>query len=322
MKETRAKKAFEDFTGHKATKRRVSRLDDRDVHGWEMGPVLGIAYEAKRDGKTQRYFHEFKKAARPRLVAKDDGSKLYIDGGRYKVTDRGIEDMPALFVVNPSPRRGKGKTKTRSKPMARRRRKSAVRRRATRQVAVFNTNPRRRRRRRMTYARNPAPRRRRRVMRSYRRNPIRRARRAGGLGVLNFGKLVLPAIGIGVGAVGAEIIMGYLPIPANFKTGVLRHVTKGAVAVTAGMIISKFLKQKKIGNAIALGGVVIAAHDALKEVITQRLPGVPFGQYLPRGAVGGGLGYYSPAGVVDYSAMGEYMPVVTGSLGETPDFHA
>src|SRR5207249_11178912 len=66
---------------HSFPTRRSSDL--RDVTGWKMGPVVGIAYEAKRDGKTKQYFHEFKKKARPDLVAKDDGSQLYIDGGKY-----------------------------------------------------------------------------------------------------------------------------------------------------------------------------------------------------------------------------------------------
>jgi hypothetical protein len=331
----KARKAYKDFSGHVPQKVRTSRLPDKPVTGWEMGPVVGIAYQAKRDGQTKEYFHEFRKDARPRLVSQDDGRQLYIDGGRYKVTDRGIEDMPALFVVNPSRRKGAAPKKRKAKPMAR-----ARRRRATRQVAVFRANPVRRRRRRSTtrarartrtvFLRNPARRRRRRsvAVRRFRRNPS--ARRGLG-GALNFGKSLLPAIGIGVGAVGAEIIMGYLPIPANFKTGVLRHVTKGVVAITAGMLIGKVLRQKRLGNFIALGGVVIAAHDALKEVITSRMPAVPFGAYMPVGAtVGslgqyvntppGSLGYYSPAGTVDYSAMGGYGSRVSG--GDNPDFQA
>src|SRR5882724_6002410 len=129
----RAVKAYQDFTGRRPAKVRNSRLPDNDVTGWEMGPMVGVAYEAVRDGKRQQYFHEFKKSARPNLVAQDDGKKLYIEGGKYHVTDRGIEDMPQLFVVNPSPR--KGRTKRKARPMARRRRTS-TRRRATRQVAI------------------------------------------------------------------------------------------------------------------------------------------------------------------------------------------
>jgi len=340
MKHTkRAAKAFEDFTGHRASKLRAVRLPDENVAGWEMGPVVGIAYQAKRDGKTQQYFHEFKKEARPRLVSQDDGKQLYIEGGKYKVTDRGIEDMPKLFVVNPSARTGRKRvaTKRKAAPMARRR--SATRRR-TRQVAVFNTNPVRRRRRRSParrrhlFARNPAPlrRRRRRVMRrnpittrrrhharrSYRRNPSRR----GGMGGGGFAKMFLPAAGIGLGAIGSEIIMGYLPIPANFKTGVMRHVTKGVVGVAAGFLIGKVLRQKRLGNFIALGAVVIAVHDGVKEFIAAKMPAVHLGQY--RGPIHGslasfgGMGYTSPAQI---ARMGQYVPPVHGTMSSFGGMH-
>lgn len=345
MKKTqRAAKAFEDFTGHKASKLRSVRLPDENVAGWEMGPVVGIAYQAKRDGKTQQYFHEFKKEARPRLVSQDDGKQLYIEGGKYKVTDRGIEDMPKLFVVNPSARAAKSRPakKRKAAPMARRRR-TAVRRR-TRQVAVFNTNPIRRRRRRARvggrrralFARNPAParRRRRRVMRrnpirshrrrvsarrSYRRNP---SRRSGGMGGGAFMKMFLPAAGIGLGAIGSEIIMGYLPIPANFKTGVARHITKGVVGIAAGFLIGKVLRQKRLGNFIALGAVVIAVHDGVKEFIAAKMPAVHLGQY--RGPIHGslssfgGMGYTSPAQV---ARMGQYVPPVRGTMSSFGGMH-
>ena len=318
--------AFKEFSGHTPKRVRVSRLEDHPVTGWEMGPVVGIAYEAKRDGETERYFHEFKKSARPRLVSRDDGKQLYLDGGRYKVTDRGIEDMPQLFVVNPSPRKHRGGSTKRRKvaPMAtrRRRRRATTRRRG---VALFSRNPirRRRTRRRVAYARNPirrrrrrsvamyrnpAPRRRRRShsMRRYRRNPsVRRE-------AVNFGKLIIPAAGIGLGAVGAEIIMGYLPIPANFKTGVMRHVTKGAVGIAAGMLIGKVLRQKRLGNYIALGAVVIAVHDGVKEFIANSMPSVHMGQYVPRfrGSLGG-MGYTNPAAV---ARLGQYVAPIQSSL--------
>ena len=139
---------------------------------------------------------------------------------------------------------------------------------------------------------------------------------------MNFGKMILPAVGIGAGAVISEVIMGYLPIPANFKTGVMRHVTKGVVGIAAGMAIGKILKQKRLGNFVALGAVAIAAHDAIKEVITARMPSVPFGAYLPMSSVGGALGYYSPGSTVEMSSMGQYLNTSPGGLGESPDFQA
>jgi hypothetical protein len=291
----KAKKAFEDFTGHKPKRVTRAQLDAADQAGWKLGQAVGVSYEATRDGETAKYYHEFKKSARPDLVSRDDGKQLYFTGGRYKVTDRGITDMPALFVVNPSKRRKA--SKTRSAPVAkarRRRRSSAKRRSAPRQVVVMRANPTKRRRRRSV---------------GFRRNPIaaRRRRSVRGLaaGGLSFGKMLMPAVGIGLGAVGAEIAMGYLPIPANLKTGVMRPITKGAVSIAGGMLISKVLKQKKLGEFFMLGGVIIAVHDFAKELIVKSAPSVPFGAYVgtsPGGTFGAymnrpGLGYANAAQV-------------------------
>ncbi len=323
MDTTKAKRAYKQFTGHTPKKTTVAKLDASNVAGWKLGQAVGVAYEATRDGETERYFHEFKKSARPDLVSRDDGKQLYFTGGRYKVTDRGIEDMPSLFVINPSPRKGAKKGKT----MARKRRRTSVRRRrTTTRVATFARNPIRRRRRRRasvsTFARNPIRRRRRVSVKRYRRNPS--ARRALG-GVSKLSGMVMPAVAIGAGAVAAEVAMGYLPIPAQFKTGVMRHVTKGGVGVVGGLIIGKLFKQPKLGKFFAAGAIAIATHDAIKEALAARMPSLKFGgmgAYLPRSAVQGSLGYYNPAGVVDYSAMGEYMPRFSTSLGGTPDFEA
>jgi len=297
----KARKAYQDFTGRDPPHVKKARLPDKDVAGWKMGPVVGIAYEATRDGKRSKYFHEFKKSAQPDLVSADDGSQLYIAGGKYKVTDRGIEDMPRLFVVNPSPRRGRAKRK--AAPMARRRRRHTVARR-TRQVAVFHTNPRRRRRRhsvrryarnpaRRHYARNPIRHRRRRTsVRRYRRNPS--IRRAAG-GAANFTKMLLPAIGIGAGAIGSEIVMGYLPLPATWKTGVMRHVTKGVVGVSLGLVLGKVFRMRRLGNFFALGAVAIATHDAIKEYLSAHVPSIPGLS---------GMGMYSRALPSQFRGMG------------------
>jgi len=306
----RARRGYADFTGHAPTKVSRARLPDEDRAAWKMGKLEGVAYEATRDGKTEKYFHEFKRHARPDLVAQDDGKQLYITGGRYKVTDRGVEDMPALFVVNPSKRPSqRGGTKKGKSPMRRRRRTRA--RRATRQVAVFRANPIRRRRRRHAAASHHTARR---SVRRYRRNPIvrtmRRRRRGAALagGALNLGKMLVPAIGIGAGAVGSELIMGYLPLPAQLKQGAMRHITKGAVGIGAGMILAKGLKQRRLGNAFALGAVVIAAHDWIKEILVARMPALKFGAYVPTMP---GLGYTSPGQVM---ALGEYVNTAPGGF--------
>lgn len=322
----RARRAYEDFTGHPATKSQVEKLDGNDVAGYRMGDVVGIAYEATRDGKTDQYFHRFKKNARPALVSRSDGKKLYITGGKYHVTDRGIEDMPQLFVVNPSRRKGRKST-------AKRRRRSASgqflknpstkrkapamaarrRRRRTRRATSFRRNPvvvMRAPRRRRRYRRNPIARR---AHRRYRRNPIRMGR-----GGVNVAALVLPSVMIGAGAVGVEVLMGYLPLPAAVQQGPAKYATKGVIAALAGWAIAKFVN-KRAGEAFAMGGMAIAAHDAIKASVMQFVPSLKFGQYMggynwdkygynmpsQDSYPTGGIGYYSPGSTM--STMGEYM---------------
>jgi len=327
VKRLRAAKAYSDFHGEPPSRSYTVNLDDDPVAGYRLGSTLGIAYQATRDGKTERYFHEFKPKARPDLVVRDDGKRLYLANGAYKVTDRGIEDMPAMFVVNPSKRPS---LRSKRKPaMARR-----ARRRRTVQQAVFRANPVRRRRHSGMFAAAPKRRRRRRApatiytanpirrrshrrisRRSYRRNPI------GGSsgGNVKIHQLVLPAAAIGLGAVGSELLMGYIPgLPSFLTTGVMRHVTKGVISAAAGWGIARFAN-KKMGEAFALGGMTIAFHDAIKEGIVAVMPTAQFGAYLPAngGSVGrpARMGYYSPGSMVPMNRMGQYMPPRGGMAG-------
>jgi hypothetical protein len=327
LSQARAAKAYAGFTGHLPNKVDFVQLDDDPVAGYGLGPVEGIAYEATRDGKTEKYFHRFSRKSRPYLVSKDDGSQLYVVRGAYKVGDRGIEDMPPLMIVNPSKRPSLRRGK-KGQFMAR---TSHRRRRRASNITVWNRNPapvrrvRRRARRRSTFRANPifaTPHRRRRRAATAKRVSVRRYRRnptglAGGRGSLRFMALVGPAAGIAMGAVGVELAMGYLPLPASLTTGPVRYLTKGALAVVVGMGISKFAN-RKAGEAFALGGLVIAFHDALKSGIINFMPTAKFGAYVPRG----GMGYYSPGQQVPagrMNAMG-LIPPPAGSPGAPTSF--
>lgn len=86
-----AAQRFEDFTGHAAGKELRARVPAIKV-GLAVGKLAGVLYVAKRDGKTDRFFHRFKSSSQPLLIANHDGSALGIVGGRYRFTDRGIVD--------------------------------------------------------------------------------------------------------------------------------------------------------------------------------------------------------------------------------------
>jgi hypothetical protein len=92
---------FKQFTGHDA------ELQDAGDAARELGlpirrnekipmlafgELLAVEYETVRDGKTERYRHSFRKESRPLLAARHDGKRIFIVGGRYRFTDRGITD--------------------------------------------------------------------------------------------------------------------------------------------------------------------------------------------------------------------------------------
>src|SRR6185312_4468044 len=266
----RASKAFEDFTGSKPKWVEKHKLDERDRAGYRMGKVVGVAYEATRDGERAQYFHRFAPKSRPELVASSDGRQLYISRGSYEVTDRGIEDrMPTLFVVNPSERKGKKST---MRVRRRRRKATAARPRTT--VVRVRSNPIRRRRRAsgrrslVSYKHNPIRRRRRHSgrmsLRKFRRNPMGIGAHLGGL---NFGAMLIPGVLVGAGAVGAEALTATLTIPASWKVGITRHFVKAGIGIAAGMAIASVLRMRKAGEYVALGSIVIATHDAIKDAL-------------------------------------------------------
>lgn len=71
------------------------------------------------------------------------------------------------------------------------------------------------------------------------------------------------------GAIAVRYLPTILPIPASYKTGAYRLIVQAGIAVGSGMIISKILKQKKIGNMIMIGGLVATAVNAIDTYVLQ-----------------------------------------------------
>jgi hypothetical protein len=86
-----AAKLFEDFSGHKGNLFSVPQPALPKV-ALVVGYCDGIMYETVRDGKTEKYLHQFEKSSRPLLAASSDGKQLLVLGGAYDFTDRGIVD--------------------------------------------------------------------------------------------------------------------------------------------------------------------------------------------------------------------------------------
>lgn len=83
---------YEAFTGHEGDE--IARVPAPKVPkvALAIGPVLLIGYETVRDGVREQYVHRFSKRSRPLLVASHDGNSVFLLGGAYTFTDRGIVD--------------------------------------------------------------------------------------------------------------------------------------------------------------------------------------------------------------------------------------
>ena len=81
---------YERFSGHdpeeigRVTVPRVPRV------GVAIGEVDGILYSTIRDGKFEKYIHKFHKKDRPLFVVSPDGKQLFLIGGNYTFSERGI----------------------------------------------------------------------------------------------------------------------------------------------------------------------------------------------------------------------------------------
>lgn len=82
---------FERFTGHEVSQAERVRVTIPNA-GLVVGRCDGVLYTTVRDGKTERYIHEFRAKDAPTLVASGDGRQLILVGGRYRFTELGIVD--------------------------------------------------------------------------------------------------------------------------------------------------------------------------------------------------------------------------------------
>jgi hypothetical protein len=123
----------------------------------------------------------------------------------------------------------------------------------------------------------------------YRRNPIKRA--GGMLGnIVN--DTLIPAATAAGGALALDIAWGFLPIPANLKTGPLRHAVKGAGAIGLGMVAGMVVS-KKTAQQLSLGAMTVVVYNAYRDMLAQFAPGVALGAYMEEPIpAGNGMGAY------------------------------
>ena len=219
--------------------------------------------------------------------------------------------MPEILLVNPRKRRAT-RRKTRRKKSVAKKRRTAAQKAATRKMIAANRKRRRknpvtvRRRRRKPAAAKRRP--------SRRRAPQRRVRRrrnpAPRLTMRNVQKQIMDAGTGALGALGLDVIQGYLPIPANLKTGLVGTGVKALLAIGMGIVAENFkMIRGPASKQMVNGALTVVLHDEFKKQLATFAPGIPLGEYLGSDE----LGYYGsgyPAGVMNdsYGGMGSYLP--------------
>ncbi len=83
---------YSDFTGHDDPQITKVAVPPMPKEMLAIGKLDGVLYSTVRDGIPEKYIHKFKLAARPLLCASPDGKTLYLIGGSYDFTERGIVD--------------------------------------------------------------------------------------------------------------------------------------------------------------------------------------------------------------------------------------
>ena len=87
-----ARKLFKGFTGHDSINDVVLEIPDAPTELVSIGELTGLIYVTKRDGKIEKYIHQFSRQARPLLCLTPDGRTAHMIGGLYEFNETGFTD--------------------------------------------------------------------------------------------------------------------------------------------------------------------------------------------------------------------------------------
>lgn len=88
----KAEDLYRRFSGHEPESIGKIRLTKPPKCAIVVGTLDGLLYTTVRDGQEEKYIHKFSKRARPLFVVSPDGKQIFIIGGSYDFTERGIVD--------------------------------------------------------------------------------------------------------------------------------------------------------------------------------------------------------------------------------------
>ena len=115
-------------------------------------------------------------------------------------------------------------------------------------------------------------------VRRHRKNSRNPSRGLGKFSVQGFAKNTLMPSAIGAaGALGLDVLIGFLPLPPNLKTGPMRSVVRIAGAVALGIVAGMVVKKETAAN-IAAGAVTVTLYDVLKGAVQTAMPNLQLGE--------------------------------------------
>lgn len=88
----KAANLYERFSGHEAVEGVRVKVEPLPKVAVNIGTVDGILYSTVRDGVLEKYIHKFHSGDKPLFVVSPEGKRLFMIGGRYDFTERGIVD--------------------------------------------------------------------------------------------------------------------------------------------------------------------------------------------------------------------------------------
>lgn len=83
---------YERFSGHEAEEGIRVKVAPIPKVGVLIGTIDGIMYTTVRDGVVEKYIHQFRASDKPDFVVTPDGKRIFLIGGAYDFTERGIVD--------------------------------------------------------------------------------------------------------------------------------------------------------------------------------------------------------------------------------------
>lgn len=89
----KAARLYERFSGHEAEEVGRVKIPALPRVAVAIGEVDFIGYTTVRDGRVEKYIHRFNAKDKALFVISPDGRSIYLVGGRYRFTERGIVDL-------------------------------------------------------------------------------------------------------------------------------------------------------------------------------------------------------------------------------------